>query len=73
MTNERITMELKICKIILDMDRPFKISQLLAVTSQQNITNDELVLDVLGQLCESGIIKYSEIQDDVWAYRKIAS
>lgn len=27
------------------------------------------VLDVLGQLCESDAIKYSEIKDSEWAYQ----
>ena len=72
MENTRINMEMTICSIILSMERPFKISQLFSKTDEYNITNKDLVLEILGQLCESGKIKYSEIEDDVWAYKKIA-
>lgn len=70
MNNTRINMEMMICDVILGMDRPFKVSQLLAETDKRGIINKDLVLEILSQLCESGLIKYSEIDDDVWAYRK---
>ena len=72
MENNRINMEMTICSIILGMEKPFKISQLLCEAHRYGIENDDLVLDILDQLCESGIIKYSEIENDVWAYKKIA-
>ena len=71
MENIRINMEMEICDMILSIDRPFKISQLLSKMEERRITNKDLVLEILGQLCESGIISYAEIEDDVWAYKKI--
>lgn len=71
MENTRLNLEMVICNIILSMERPFSVSQLINEMSSQGITNNELVLDLLGQLCESGVIKYSEIDDDIWAYKKI--
>lgn len=68
----KINTEMLICDIILGMERPFKISELLKKTDEQGIKNRDFVLDVLNQLCESGVIKYSEIQDDVWAYKKVS-
>lgn len=71
MINDKINTEMKICDVILGMDKPFKISHLLMETGKHGITNRDLVLDVLSQLCESGLIKYSEVEDDIWAYRKM--
>lgn len=70
MTNIKINMEMEACDIILGMDRPFRVSQLLNEAERRGISDKDLVLDVLDQLCESGIIKYSEVENDVWAYRK---
>lgn len=70
MKNLKINKELTICNIILSMERPFAISQLLCRMEENGINDKDLVLDILGQLCESGIIKYSEIEDDVWLYTK---
>lgn len=69
--NQRINTEMTICNIILSMERPFKISQLLSQAERYHITNKDLVLDVLDQLCESGLVKYSEIENDVWAYKNL--
>ena len=69
--NFKINNELRICDIILSMERPFKISQLLQEMNRNGIYNEILVLEILDQLCDSGIIKYSEIEDDVWAYKKM--
>ena len=70
MTNIKINIETEVCDIILGMDRPFRVSQLLNEACRRGISNKDIVLDVLDQLCESGIIRYSEVENDVWAYRK---
>lgn len=70
MENSRINLEMLICDSILNMDRPFKISQLLNIMEAKGVNNKQLVLDILDQLCDSGLIKYSEIEDDIWAYKK---
>ena len=68
MADNRLTLEKQICDIILGMKRPFEISQLFSEAYKHNITNKDLILDVLSQLCESGVIRYSEIKDNTWAY-----
>lgn len=70
--NQRINTEMTISHIILSMERPFKVSQLLSRAESYHITNKDLVLEILDQLCENGCIKYSEIENDVWAYKKTA-
>lgn len=58
-----------ICDIILSMERPFKVSQLLQRMEENGINDKDMVLEVLDQLCDSGLIKYSEVDNDEWAYR----
>lgn len=70
MENVLINKEMHICNIILSMDRPFKISQLFIEMEKNNINDRELVLKLLDQLCDSGLIKYSEVEDDQWLYSK---
>lgn len=68
---ERLTVEeKKICEIILRMEKPFRVSQLLEETEKEGLLDNELVLEVLGELCELGKVKYSEIDYDIWAYKQ---
>lgn len=53
---------------ILTMERPFYLSELFKTLEKYGITNRQLILKVLEELCESGTIKYSEVMDDDWAY-----
>lgn len=57
---------------ILTMDRPFNMSDLfyLLETTYQ-ITNRQLILNIVEELCESGVIKYSEVIDDCWAFEVV--
>lgn len=70
MTRVNDTKEAEISEIILSMERPFKISQLFQEMERHDITDMTLVLEVLDQLCDSGLIKYSEVENDEWAYKK---
>lgn len=55
--------------VILEMERPFNISDLFYTLSHHHgIENRSLILAVLDELCESGAIDYSEIYDDCWAF-----
>jgi len=72
MKNTRINLEMIICDIVLNMERPFKISQFLREVDRYGITNKDLALDILNQMCESGAVKYSEVEDDVWKYKVVA-
>ena len=69
MQNTRADKEMAICDLVLNMDRPFKASQLLREAEKCGIANKDLVLGVIDQLSESGAIKYSEIKDGEWAYQ----
>ncbi|MBO5054854.1 MAG: hypothetical protein J6C64_00660 [Lachnospiraceae bacterium] len=69
MMNALKNKEIVICNIILSMDRPFKISQLFDEMAGKGINDRDKILEVLDQLCDSGIIRYSEVEDDQWAYK----
>ena len=59
-------------RTILSMERPFNVSDLFYTLEENHgITNRTLILEVLDELCESGIISYSEINDDCWAFEVI--
>lgn len=57
---------------ILQMERPFNVSDLFyKLDSTNGIRNRSLILEVLDELCDSGAIDYSEINDDCWAFNVI--
>lgn len=59
---------------ILQMERPFNVSDLFyKLHSEYNIQNRVLILEVLDELCDSGVIDYSEINDDCWAFNVVRS
>lgn len=56
-------------KTILEMERPFNISDLFyTLEDRYQIQDRKLILDILDELCENGAISYSEINDDCWAF-----
>lgn len=60
---------------ILKMERPFNVSDLFyKLNKYHNISNRTLILEILDDLCDCGIIDYSEINDDCWAFsvKKVA-
>ena len=65
--SERETIE-KIANIIIEIEKPFSLLGLIHVCAQKGINDVDLILEVLDDLCESGIVNYSEIKDDCWAY-----
>lgn len=56
---------------ILEMERPFNVSDLLYRLALKKVTNRTLILEVLDELCDNGLIDYSEINDDCWAFSVI--
>lgn len=61
---------------ILSMERPFNVSDLFfALERKHSIQNRSLIMEVLDELCDSGKLSYSEINDDCWAFhvKKAAS
>lgn len=62
-----------VTKIILNMDKPFRISELFKQLEQVNIIDKSFVLGLLDELCDSGLVNYSEIIDDGWYYDSVFS
>lgn len=58
-------------RTILGMERPFNVSDLLYQLFLDGVTNRTLILEVLDELCDNGLIDYSEINDDCWAFSVI--
>lgn len=57
---------------ILTMDRPFNMSDLFyLLETKYNIKNRQLILNIVEELCESGVIKYSEVIDDCWGFEVV--
>lgn len=58
--------------VILSMERPFNLSDLFyTLRENYEIRNRVLVLWVLDELCENGMINYSEVNNDCWAFEVI--
>lgn len=62
----------KIADIIIKMDRPFSLSGLFYTCNTFGISDKDLILKVLEDLCDIGIINYTEIDNDCWAYTPCA-
>ena len=62
----------KIATIIIEMERPFSLSGLFWVCKNYGISDKELILEVLEDLCDTGIVSYTEIDNDCWAYTPCA-
>ena len=59
-------------EVILGMERPFNVSDLFyKLNEKHGIRNRPLILEVLDELCDSGIIDYSEVNDDCWAFEVV--
>ena len=57
--------EALIKQIILNMDKPFKMSDLFNVLSKHNISDRAMILNVLDSLINCGLVEYADVQDDV--------
>lgn len=66
---EIVNTKLVISRTILEMDIPFKISELYSKLDEKGIKDKALILDVLNQLYESGLVDYSSFEDDTFEYR----
>ena len=62
----------KIRQTILSMEKPFCIADLFVVLNSEGITNRDLILEVLDELYERGLIEYRRregvIDDPQWAF-----
>lgn len=57
---------------VLTMDRPFNLSDLFhLLEAKYDIKNRQLILNIVEELCESGVVKYSEVIDDCWGFEVV--
>lgn len=57
---------------ILSMDKPFNMTDLFYLLEEEHgIFNRQLILNIVEEMCESGVIEYSEVIDDRWLYRLV--
>lgn len=63
----------RIREVILNMERPFRISDLFIRLEREGITDRVVILEQLDVLCEAGLVNYAEIDDYCWAYTSILS
>lgn len=55
---------------IINMDKPFQLTDLFKKLNEENdITDIDLIIDVLNYLINEGLVSMSEIDFDVWAYQ----
>lgn len=57
--------------VILKMDKPFKLSQLFQTLDKEGLNDKYLILDVLNQLYENGLVKKTDVEDDTSEYESI--
>lgn len=65
---ERVNTKIIISKTILAMNIPFKLSDLYAKLATQGIQDHALILDVLNELYENGLVDYSSVEDDTFEF-----
>lgn len=67
-----VTISTKIKDAILSIEAPFnKVDLLHILRVQYNIDNPVLTDEVLDNLCDNGLLRYTEIDNDVWAFIKV--
>lgn len=64
MTNE----EFIVRKVILELDKPFKMSELFDKLSAYGISDRVMVLTVLNSLLDNGLVQCSDVEDDMVVY-----
>ena len=67
---ERVSTKIIISKTILSINTPFKPSDLYERLATQGIRGHALILDVLNELYENGLVDYSSVEDDTFESRR---
>ena len=66
------TISTRIKDAILLIEVPFnKVDLIHILRVQHNIDSPVLTDEVLDNLCDNGLLRYTEIDDDVWAFVKV--
>lgn len=68
MVKSKLERELEICDVIFQINTPFTMSRLIEKCEQKEIANQELIVDILDQLYESGLIT-TDFESDVFMYK----
>lgn len=59
----------KIARYIIDLKNPFKVSELYQKLEENNISTDkEIILDVLNELYQNGLVDGKELEGGNWGY-----
>lgn len=59
----------KIARYIIDLKNSFKVSELYQKLEENNISTDkEIILDVLDELYQNGLVDGKELEDGNWGY-----
>ena len=70
--NKSASIGTKIKDAILSIDIPFnKVDLLHILRTQHNIDNPVLTDEILDNFCDNGLLRYTEINDNVWAFVKV--
>ncbi|MBQ8625956.1 MAG: hypothetical protein IJ419_07340 [Agathobacter sp.] len=70
--NKSASISTKIKDAILSIEVPFnKVDLLHILRAQHNIDNPVLTDEVLDNLCDNGFLRYTEIDDNIWAFVKV--
>lgn len=65
-------MDLIIQKTILEMEKPFLMSDLFDKLALDGIKDKEAILNVLDELLNIGLVEYSDVNDDLSVYYQSA-
>ena len=65
-------MDLIIQKTILEMEKPFLMSDLFNKLALVGITDKEAILNILDELLNMGLVEYSDVNDDLSVYYQSA-
>ena len=65
-------MDLIIQKTILEMEKPFLMSDLFNKLALVGITDKEAILNILDELLNMGLVEYSDVNDELSVYYQSA-
>ena len=69
MTEKEIRLE--IARIIIGIKKPFSIVDLVNACAHLPLQDTDVIFEVLEQLCDAGLVSYSEIRDNCWAFTSV--
>lgn len=69
MYTNTVDVKVEISETILNMEKPFKLSQLYIELERKGIVDKYMILDVLNQLYESGMVDKTDVEDDTPEYQ----